>query len=87
MTLGEELRRKHESCPLLAINEALETATEIAEQEHARPSTSRICGEHQQMSFDQNAVSSGFRVVGVKSLAYGKVLLGAITIVSFATGH
>jgi hypothetical protein len=44
MTLGEELRRKYgltslrakgESFALLAINETLEAAAEIAEQEHA----------------------------------------------------
>jgi hypothetical protein len=51
MTLGEELRRKYaltslrakgESFALLAINETLEAAAEIAEQEHAPTIAARI---------------------------------------------
>jgi len=51
MTLGEELRRKYaltslkakgESSALLAINETLEAAAEIAEQEHAPTIAARI---------------------------------------------
>ena len=51
MTLGEELRRKYaltslrakgESSALLAINETLEAAAEIAEQEHAPNVAARI---------------------------------------------
>jgi hypothetical protein len=51
MTLGEELRRKYaltslrakgEPLALLAINETLEAAAEIAEQEHAPIIAARI---------------------------------------------
>jgi hypothetical protein len=51
MTLAEELRRKYaltslktrgSSCALLAINEALETAAEIADQEHSPVAASHI---------------------------------------------
>jgi hypothetical protein len=51
MTLAEELRRKYaltsfkarSTClPLLAINEALEVAAEIADQEHSPVAASRI---------------------------------------------
>jgi hypothetical protein len=51
MTFGEELRRKYaltslkakgESSALLAINETLEAAAEIAEQEHAPAIAARI---------------------------------------------
>jgi hypothetical protein len=51
MTLGEELRRKYaltslrakgECSALLAINETLEAAAEIAEQEHAPIIAARI---------------------------------------------
>ena len=53
MTLAEELRRKYAltsfkakstSLPLLAINEALEFAAEIADQEHSPVAASRIRG-------------------------------------------
>jgi hypothetical protein len=51
MTLGEELRKKYAlnslkakgaSCALLANNEALEVAAEIADQEHSSLAASRI---------------------------------------------
>ena len=51
MTLAEELRRKYaltsfkprSTClPLVAINEALEVAAEIADQEHSPTAASRI---------------------------------------------
>lgn len=51
MTLGEELRKKYaltslrakgELCALLAINETLDAAAEIAEQEHAPIIAARI---------------------------------------------
>lgn len=53
MTLAEELRKKYaltsfkarSTClPLLAINEALEIAADIADQEHATVAASRIRG-------------------------------------------
>jgi hypothetical protein len=51
MTLGEELRKKYvltslkakgASCALLAINEALEAAAEIADQERSHTAAARI---------------------------------------------
>jgi hypothetical protein len=68
MTLAEELRRKYAltslkakstSLPLLAINEALEAAAAIADQEHSTLVASRI----RSLKWTDLAISPG--VVGI----------------------
>jgi len=73
MTLGEELRRKYaltslkpkgEPLALLAINETLEAAAEIAEQEHAPMIAARI----RSLKWIDNAIAPG-SICGIPSLS------------------